>query len=254
MFDHDGVHYSADIPNYYQIIQTPMDLGTVKQRMENEYYESLEQWITDINLVWSNAIVFNPPGNDVHECAKILQAMFEKRVRQLPKPPDANKGSNGSLLDWDVGSLTRGGGGGGGGGSSSEAEKRRMIEIQRKLEKMQSDLDKVKSGGAVTPAQKTSGGGGGSVPKKKPSSAPKKMTFDEKRALSLDISKLTEDKLGKVLEIIKKRRSNIVQNSEVNIWHDGGFASNVRRDDMYMSMCPCVCVLAYFNAQNAKLR
>jgi hypothetical protein len=211
---------SADIPNYYQVIHTPMDLGTVKERMENEYYESLEQWIADINLVWSNAIVFNPPGNDVHECAKILQSMFEKRVRSLPRPSDANKGSNGSLLDWDVGSSSMGSstrGGGGGGGGSSEVEKRKMIEIQRKLEKMQSDLDKVKSGGAVTPAPKTGGGGGGgSAPKKKPSNAPKKMTFEEKRALSLDISKLGEDKLGQVLEIIKKRRSNLVQNSEVS--------------------------------------
>jgi len=86
-----------------------------------------------------------------------------------------------------------------------------MADMMRKMEQMQRDLELVKSKGSAakkpadTSAKRKSGGGGG---------ANRIMTFEDKRTLSLNINKLPHEKLGKVVEIIKKRRSNVVGNSE----------------------------------------
>ena len=81
----------------------------------------------------------------------------------------------------------------------------------RKMEQMQRDLELVKStkgSSAKKPADPSA--------KKKSSAnnANRAMSFEEKRTLSLNINKLPHDKLGKVVEIIKKRRSNVMGNSE----------------------------------------
>jgi len=153
---------------------------------------------------------FNPPGTDVHECAKALKDISEKRIKRLPKAPtpSSRSGSSGMTHTSDYpGTGTPNSTGGGG----TAADQRKMADMMRKMEQMQRDLELVKSKGSAakkpadTSAKRKSGGGGG---------ANRIMTFEDKRTLSLNINKLPHEKLGKVVEIIKKRRSNVVGNSE----------------------------------------
>lgn len=55
----------ADVPNYFDFITDPMDLGTVKKRMDSTRYDSHEQWADDIRKVWANAMLFNHPGENI---------------------------------------------------------------------------------------------------------------------------------------------------------------------------------------------
>lgn len=90
----------------------------------------------------------------------------------------------------------------------SAADQRKMADMMRKMEQMQRDLDIVKSKGSSQ--KKPAGDAAG----KKKTNNSRPMTFEEKRSLSLNINKLPHEKLGKVVEIIKRRRSNVVGNSE----------------------------------------
>jgi acetylornithine deacetylase/succinyl-diaminopimelate desuccinylase-like protein len=147
-------------------------------------------------------MLFNPPGTDVHECAKALKDIAEKRIKRLPKAPTTGSRSGGSssFADSGVGTPTAGG---------SAADQRKMADMMRKMEQMQRDLDIVKSKGSSQ--KKPAGDAAG---KKKTNNNSRPMTFEEKRSLSLNINKLPHEKLGKVVEIIKRRRSNVVGNSE----------------------------------------
>ena len=60
-------------PIYNQIITRPMDLGTIKTKVDKKLYNSKDGVLNDINLVWNNAIKFNPIGHVVHEAALFLQ-------------------------------------------------------------------------------------------------------------------------------------------------------------------------------------
>ena len=39
-----------------------MDLGTIKKRLETNYYHSAKQCISDFNTMFTNCYVYNKPG------------------------------------------------------------------------------------------------------------------------------------------------------------------------------------------------
>lgn len=39
-----------------------MDLGTIKKRLETNYYYSVKECITDLNLMFTNCYLYNKPG------------------------------------------------------------------------------------------------------------------------------------------------------------------------------------------------
>ncbi|ELP94596.1 bromodomain containing protein, putative [Entamoeba invadens IP1] len=70
-----------NIPQYSEIIKTPMDIGTVKVKLHKNFYPSREDFVADVRLTFQNAMTFNPPDNPIHKNAKFLLAMFENHSR-----------------------------------------------------------------------------------------------------------------------------------------------------------------------------
>ncbi|XP_068319951.1 transcription factor GTE12-like isoform X1 [Pyrus communis] len=67
------------IPDYFRIISHPMDLGTVKSKLQKDLYFSAEEFAADVRLTFSNAMLYNPPGNPFHHLAENLNSFFEMR-------------------------------------------------------------------------------------------------------------------------------------------------------------------------------
>ncbi|GAB9474735.1 Histone acetyltransferase [Globisporangium polare] len=72
-----------NIPDYFEIIKCPMDLGTIKKRLENEHYNSVEAFAGDVRLVFENCIAYNSSTNKFNIAAKQLLASFDKSLAQL---------------------------------------------------------------------------------------------------------------------------------------------------------------------------
>ncbi|XP_040988843.1 LOW QUALITY PROTEIN: transcription factor GTE10-like [Juglans microcarpa x Juglans regia] len=75
----------SNIPDYFTVIKHPMDLGTVKRRIDSGEYSSALVFASDVRLTFSNALTYNPPGNDVHHMAKTLGKYFEARWKAIEK-------------------------------------------------------------------------------------------------------------------------------------------------------------------------
>jgi hypothetical protein len=58
-----------------------MDLGTIKKRLENNYYWSAKECIQDFNTMFTNCYVYNKPGEDVVVMAQTLEKLFLTKVR-----------------------------------------------------------------------------------------------------------------------------------------------------------------------------
>ena len=43
-----------------------MDLGTISENLRNGIYLLDKEFEDDVNLVWDNAMLFNPPGSEVY--------------------------------------------------------------------------------------------------------------------------------------------------------------------------------------------
>jgi len=78
-------------PLYHQIVKTPMDLGTVRKKIDRGAYRSREECVSDIEQVWTNAMTFNAPGHFVHEAAKLLRGIAQDKLSRLAKDEAAGK-------------------------------------------------------------------------------------------------------------------------------------------------------------------
>ncbi|KAK3432846.1 hypothetical protein EUGRSUZ_D00352 [Eucalyptus grandis] len=72
-----------NIPDYFTIISEPMDLGTIKSKLEKNMYRGTEEFAADIRLTFANAMCYNPPGNQVHIMADKLNKDFETAWKAL---------------------------------------------------------------------------------------------------------------------------------------------------------------------------
>lgn len=72
-----------NIPDYFDIIKCPMDLGTIKKRLESEHYNSVEAFAGDVRLVFENCIAYNSSTNKFNIAAKQLLASFNKALAAL---------------------------------------------------------------------------------------------------------------------------------------------------------------------------
>ncbi|XP_019414990.1 PREDICTED: transcription factor GTE10-like isoform X1 [Lupinus angustifolius] len=74
-----------NIPDYFKVIKHPMDLGTVKSRITSGEYSNPMDFAADVRLTFSNAMTYNPPGNDVHIMADNLSKFFGTRWKPIEK-------------------------------------------------------------------------------------------------------------------------------------------------------------------------
>ena len=54
-------YIALQIPEYPTIIKNPMDIGTVKQKIQDNQYTNLNGILEDIQLIWDNCKTFNDP-------------------------------------------------------------------------------------------------------------------------------------------------------------------------------------------------
>ncbi|CAF1426806.1 unnamed protein product [Adineta ricciae] len=74
-----------NLPNYYKIVRYPMDLGTIKKRLEANYYYSVKECITDLNLMFTNCYLYNKPGEDVVLMGSTLEKLFYEKLADMPE-------------------------------------------------------------------------------------------------------------------------------------------------------------------------
>lgn len=189
--------------DYYTIIKHPMDLGTVKSRLNKNWYKSPKEFAEDVRLTFRNAMTYNPKGQDVHVMAEQLLTIFEDRWVILES--DYNREMKFGL---DYGAAL----------STPTSRKARLpppppLDMRRILERSESTtyrLDSKNKPLSSTPSGRTP------APKKPKAKDPHKrdMTYEEKQKLSSNLQNLPSEKLEAILQIIKKRNSNILQEDE----------------------------------------
>ncbi|KAK4531987.1 hypothetical protein CCYA_CCYA10G2844 [Cyanidiococcus yangmingshanensis] len=93
----DKLWNPESIPDYFEIVKQPMDLGTIRQRLETgEYGTDPEAFRRDVRLVWSNAMTYNPPETEYYVMAKTLNEVFEQKMQFLPPPGEVSTAHGGS--------------------------------------------------------------------------------------------------------------------------------------------------------------
>ncbi|CAJ1053873.1 bromodomain-containing protein 4-like isoform X4 [Xyrichtys novacula] len=74
-----------NLPDYYKIINSPMDMGTIKKRLENNYYWNAQECIQDFNTMFTNCYIYNKPGDDIVLMAEALEKVFLCKITEMPQ-------------------------------------------------------------------------------------------------------------------------------------------------------------------------
>ena len=70
--------------DYYNIIKNPMDLGTVKRKLDNCEYSTGEEAQRDFRLVFDNCFLYNKPQDDASYMARALEKVFNEKMKEYP--------------------------------------------------------------------------------------------------------------------------------------------------------------------------
>nr|XP_060485075.1 transcription intermediary factor 1-alpha [Panthera onca] len=73
------------VPDYYRIIKNPMDLSTIKKRLQEDYsmYTKPEDFVADFRLIFQNCAEFNEPDSEVANAGIKLESYFEELLKNL---------------------------------------------------------------------------------------------------------------------------------------------------------------------------
>ena len=71
------------LPDYFDIVKKPMDLGTIQKNLDSGTYRVFKDFEADVNLTFDNAMTYNDNESVVHGIAKELKEKFDADMAKL---------------------------------------------------------------------------------------------------------------------------------------------------------------------------
>ncbi|KAM1533898.1 hypothetical protein ACFX13_007876 [Malus domestica] len=191
--------------DYNTIVKKPMDLGTVRTRLNENWYKTPAEFAEDVRLTFNNAMLYNPKEQDAHLMADQLLKLFEVKWTDVEAEYNLNlRNELGNNSNFTTPVSRK---------DEAPAPPPPLASNMRTLDRAESitkpvdhKLKPVSSGhpGRV------------SVPKKPKARDPDKrdMSYEEKQRLSADLMTLPSEKLDNVVKIIRKRNPGPFQQED----------------------------------------
>ncbi|KAH8100556.1 hypothetical protein BXZ70DRAFT_892966, partial [Cristinia sonorae] len=209
-----------EIPSYPKIIKKPMDLSTMRKKLDAGEYVSADKFHDDFKLMIRNCFTFNPSGTPVNLAGQELQRLFDEKWKNLPPlvalDPSDDEDEELEEEDDEHARTTP---------SGMIADMETQIEnMNRNLEFLKKsklkEKKKEKKEKKEKPVASTSKKSAPKPPstkkksKKQPISDDDVLSFEQKKDLSDTISKLDGTKLERVIQIIHEGVPEIRDSTE----------------------------------------
>lgn len=68
------------LQDYHKIIKIPMDLGTIKKRLENNFYRSASECMQDFNTMFTNCYIYNKVRHSGKAAKNFMHARTSYRI------------------------------------------------------------------------------------------------------------------------------------------------------------------------------
>lgn len=84
----NNFHFPVDpvklgIPDYLDVIKKPMDFGTVKRKLTLNVYQTVHEFLNDMDLVFANCRTYNGTESQFGKIGFSVQMEYEKLVKNL---------------------------------------------------------------------------------------------------------------------------------------------------------------------------
>ncbi|XP_028278026.1 bromodomain testis-specific protein-like [Parambassis ranga] len=140
---------AMNLHDYHDIIKQPMDLSTIRKKLDKGEYANAKEFAADVRLMFSNCYRYNPPSHEVAYSARKLQEIFEARYMKLSLEPEGRsvsrqqvvkgKGSAYGRLSTSASSESESSSEG---ESTSEGVKMQLADLEKQLKVVHDQLKK----------------------------------------------------------------------------------------------------------------
>lgn len=76
-----------EVPDYYDLIAEPMDLGTMENKLEADQYTTPADFIRHANLIFQNCRKYNDENTPYAKCAHRLKKYMWQQIKAIPEWP-----------------------------------------------------------------------------------------------------------------------------------------------------------------------
>ena len=212
---------ALNIPNYFNIIKNPMDLGLMQQKLDHGEYENAKEFDLDGRLVFANCFKFNPPNSYVNEAGKSLEDVYNRVwkdkqswiEKQTPASGPTSAGTSPEGTDDEEEEE-----------DDEDERQNEILKLQQQIAAMSKQVELItqkkktppvaskKTKNAAKPEKKGNKKAAPAASSKSKSSkpaakAPSKapyVTYEQKQDISNRINSLPEAKMGQALGIIRE--------------------------------------------------
>ncbi|EAS36106.3 transcription regulator BDF1 [Coccidioides immitis RS] len=207
---------ALNIPTYHNIIKKPMDLSTIRTKLQTGQYENSKEMENDVRLMFKNCYKFNIPGDPTYNAGKKLEEIFDYKWGQKARWLETHDPASAHQSDSSDNESSEG-------EESNDDEQHEKLQIlQKQIAEMSKQVEAIRQKKKKTPpgpSKKASKAKPGKKDNKKgaPSRKDKKggskstkssekqrwITYREKQIISHGISTLPENKVQDALHIIQ---------------------------------------------------
>lgn len=71
------------LPDYFDVIQNPMDFGTIEKKLKHHEYLNMQHFLQDVELVFENCFHYNGEQSAVGLMGREVQEEYNKQCQQL---------------------------------------------------------------------------------------------------------------------------------------------------------------------------
>ena len=76
---------SDNVPDYFEKVTRPMDLTTMREKMDRKEYKSAEEFLADVQQIFQNCYVYWKQTDPMWEACEKFEKTFEDRYGQMYK-------------------------------------------------------------------------------------------------------------------------------------------------------------------------
>ncbi|KAG4079697.1 hypothetical protein HA402_009083 [Bradysia odoriphaga] len=70
-------------PDYYQVIQHPIDMNTIEANIRSDHYNTLDDIVGDFRLMFSNCRKYNEENSQIYEDSNVLERAMNDKLKEL---------------------------------------------------------------------------------------------------------------------------------------------------------------------------
>ncbi|XP_034113780.1 protein polybromo-1 [Drosophila albomicans] len=78
-------------PDYYEIIQNPIDMNTIEHNIRSDRYATVEDVVADYRLMFSNCRQYNEDCSTIYEDANTLERALNEKLKEFPGLTEVKK-------------------------------------------------------------------------------------------------------------------------------------------------------------------